>query len=357
VIRLERRAYVPIGLKVAAPVIAVLVALLLLAISLEIAGFSPFTLCRSALAVAFGSLAGVAEIIGRATPLTLTGLATVLALRAGFINLGAEGQMIAAAFAALLVSAGVLPFPTLAVVPFVIVTGFAAGATLAAFVAALKLRLRADEAIITVLLNVVMVFALQLLTGATLQSFPPLGSTQPLPLASGAAFPNWGHALHVYCEPCVAFVACIVASGLVHYTIWGLDIRATGGNPTAARFAGIRVGIVTLSVASLSGGLAGLAGAGEVVSAGPGSTPALVLGLGYAGIAVAYLAALEPLGVIPAALFVSIILCGISAANQSIGVPLALGGDVIALLLMTALIAHGAVRYRLRLKRPSEATS
>src|SRR5262249_26940523 len=124
----------------------------------------------------------------------------------------------------------------------------------------------------------------------------------------------------------------------------------------AARFAGIRVEGVTLSVAFISGGLAGLAGAGEVVSAGPGSRAELGLGFGYAGIAIAYLAALEPLRVIPAALFASVLIAGIQAANQTMGVPLALGGDANALLLVTALFAHNAVRFRLRLNRPSEAS-
>jgi simple sugar transport system permease protein len=310
---------------------------------------------QSTLAAAFGSFGGIAATIERATPLMLTGLAVVLALRGGFINLGVEGQMIAAAFAALALSGGVVPFPALAVAPFVLIVGVIAGALLAVAVAALKVRVQADEAIVTVLLNVVLLFALQLAAGGVLQTFPPLGSLQSLPMANAADFPGWGYVLRVYLEPVLALGACVLAFGLLHFTIWGLDIRATGGNAAAARFSGIHVDVVTLAVAFLSGGLAGLAGAGEVVRAGPGETATVLVGFGYAGIAVAYLAALEPLGVIPAALFVAFVIGGIDAANHATGVPLALGGCVNALLLVTALIAHSAVRYRLRLNRPIEA--
>jgi general nucleoside transport system permease protein len=356
VIRAERRAYVPIGLTIAASVVAASVALTIIAITVTLAGFSPFSVAGLTLSAAFGSFTAFGETIERATPLMLTGLATVLALRGGFINLGAEGQMIAGAFAALSISAGVLPSPPLAVVPFAIVAGLVAGALSAVVIAILKLRLRIDEALVTVLLNVLAVFALQLSAGSPLASLPPLNSMQSLPLANAAAFPGWGYGLRAYAEPFLAILACLLAFALMRFTIWGLDIRATGGNVAAARFAGIRVESVTLGVAFLAGGLAGLAGAGEVIRAAGGSTPQLVLGFGYAGIAIAYLAALEPIGVLPVAFFVSIILGGIEASKQSLGIPLALGGEVSALLLLAGLIAQFATRYRLRLITSNEAT-
>jgi ABC-type uncharacterized transport system permease subunit len=193
-----------------------------------------------------------------------------------------------------------------------------------------------------------MVFALQLLSGAMMWGVPPIGSVQILPMANAADFSDWGQMLHRKLEPLVAVIACVLAFVIIRFTIWGLDIRATGGNAVAARFAGIHVNLVRLNVALLSGALMGLAGAGQVIGAGGGATPSLTLGLGYAGISVAFLAALEPLGVIPAALFVAAVLAGIRGANQEMGLPLALGSVTTALLLITALVAHGSIRYRLR---------
>jgi simple sugar transport system permease protein len=351
-----------------ASVTAALVTLVVTALFPAFAGLSVLSFVHLVLTAAFRSPAAVGDVVALATPLMLTGLASTLTFRVGLINLGAEGQLIAAALAALVVGAGALPIPSYAIVPLAIIAGSMTGAVIVALVAALKIRLRADEAIITMLLNIVMLAALQLMTGAAMWSLPPIGTTQVLPLANTADVPDWAEALQVYVEPLVAVGACLLSFGLIRYTIWGLDIRATGGNAVAARFAGIQVNLVKIKVALLSGALVGLAGAGQVFAAGQvfgadkllgvgsGATSSVVLGLGYAGIAVAFLAALEPLGVIPAALFVAVVIAGIKTANQDIGLPLALGSVTIALLLIATLIAHACVRYRLRPRGESLAS-
>jgi ABC-type uncharacterized transport system permease subunit len=347
-IRVERRSYLPVALVIISSVIAALVALIVTVFLVASMGVSVSSFSRLMLSAAFGSPAAILDMVTLAAPLMLIGLASTLSFRVGLINLGTEGQVIATALATLAVSAGVLPVPTLAMIPLAIMAGLVTGALSVAAVAALKLKLRVDEAIVTTILNIVLVFALQLLTGAMAWSIPAIGSAQVMPIANTVEFPNWGHAIHRYLEPLVAVVACLLAFGLIRFTIWGLDIRATGGNTVAARFAGIHVNLVKLNVALLSGALVGLAGVGQVIAADGGSTASLTLGLGYAGITVAFLAALEPLGVIPAALFVSAVLAGIKTANQEMGLPLALGSITIALLLITALLAQGAIHYRLR---------
>jgi general nucleoside transport system permease protein len=355
VIRVERRSYSPVALVIAASVIAALATLFITVLLVAFLGGSASSFARLMLTAAFRSPTAIVDIVALAAPLMLIGLASTLTFRVGLINLGAEGQVIAAALAALAVSAGVLPVPTLAMIPFAIMAGLITGALSVAAVAVLKLRLRVDEAVITTILNIVLVFALQLMAGAMVSSLPPIGSTQVLPIANAAEFPDWGYTLHRYLEPLVAVIACLLAFGLMRFTIWGLDIRATGGNTVAARFAGIHVNLVKLNIALLAGALLGLAGVGQVIAADGGSTASLTLGLGYAGITVAFLAALEPLGVIPAALFVSAVLAGIKSANLDMGVPLALASVTMALLLITALVAQGAVRYRLSLRSRSAA--
>jgi ABC-type uncharacterized transport system permease subunit len=348
VIRVERRANVPTALIIAASVIAALVTLIITVFLSALAGVSAFSFIGLMFSAAFGSLASMIDLLALAAPLMLTGLASALTFRVGLINLGAEGQIIAAALAALVISARTLPVPTFAIVPLAILAGTMTGALIVAAVSVLKLKFRADEAVMTILLNIVMVFALQLLTGAMTGSLPPVGSAQVMPMINAYDFPDWGQLLHRYLEPLVAVVACLLSFAVIRFTIWGLDIRATGGNAVAARFAGIHVNLVRLNVALFAGALVGLAGTGQVVAAGGGTAPSLTLGLGYAGISVAFLAALEPVGVIPAAFFVSFVLAGIKAANQEMGLPLALGSVVTALLLLAALVSHGSVRYRLR---------
>jgi len=352
VIRVERRAHVPMTLGIAASIVAASVALIVTALLLGLAGTPTSAIGRLMLSAAFGS---PATIVALATPLMLIGLASVLTFRVGLINLGAEGQIVAAALTALAVSSGVLQVPPLAIVPLAIAAGAVSNALALALIVVLKLRLRVDEAVVTILLNIAMLFAVQLLTGGTLASLPPIGAVQPLPIANAADLPGWGQDLHGVLAPLIAVIACLMSFALLRFTIWGLEIRATGGNTVAARFAGVRVNSIKLKVAMFSGLLIGLVGAGQAISTAGGATPNLVLGLGYAGIAVAFLAARDPLGVIPAALFVSVLLTAIGAANRETGVPLALGNVVVATLLIAALMAHGSIRYRLRFRSWSEA--
>jgi len=288
------------------------------------------------------------------TLVLLTGLAAVLTFRVGLINLGLEGQLIAGALAALTISSGALPVPGLAIVPLTIAAGLVVGALSVIVVNALKARLNIDEAIVTIFLNVIMLVALQLLAGTPITGLPTIGALQALSMTNISDFPDWAQTLR-YLGPLAAVIVCLFAFVLLRFTIWGLDIRAAGSNVVAARFAGVNVTLVRLRVAALSGMLIGLAGVGPVVGAGSGSAPTLTLGLGYAGIAVAFLAALEPIGVIPTAIFVAVLLAGIKAANQTLGVSLDLASVMIALLLVTALLAQTAVRYQMHTRQPSRS--
>jgi simple sugar transport system permease protein len=342
----ERRAYVPTSLVVAGSIIAAAATLIITAGILGLMHVSPISLVRVVVLATFGSPAAIADTAALAGELMLTGLAAVLTFRVGLINLGLDGQLIAGALAALTISSGVLPVPGLAIVPFTIAAGLVVGALSVVVINLLKARLNIDEAIVTLLLNVVMLFALQLMTGTTVTVLPSIGALQALPMVNISDFPDWGQTLR-YLGPPAAVIVCLLAFVLLRFTIWGFDIRATGGNVVAAGFAGINVALVRLRVAALSGLLIGLAAAGPVVSATSGSAPNLTLGLGYAGIAVAFLAALEPIGVIPTAIFVAVLLAGIKAANRVMGVSLDLGSVTVALLLITALMAHTAVRYQM----------
>jgi general nucleoside transport system permease protein len=354
-IRVERRAYVPTSLVIAGSSIAAATTLIATACIVGLMHVSPISLVRVSALAAFGSPTAIADTAALAGALMFTGLAAALTFRVGLINLGLDGQMIAGALAALTISSGVLPVPGLAIVPFTIAAGLVIGALSVVVINLLKVRLNIDEAIVTILLNIVMLFALQSITGATITGLPSIGTLQVLPRANVFDFPEWVQALR-YLGPLAAIIVCLLAFVLLRFTIWGFDIRATGGNIVAADFAGINVALVRLRVAALSGMLIGLAGAWTVVGAGRGSAPSLTLGLGYAGITVAFLAALEPIGVIPAAIFVAVLLMGVKAANQLMSVSLDLATVTIALLLITALLANTAVRYQISRPNRSEVS-
>jgi simple sugar transport system permease protein len=144
-------------------------------------------------------------------------------------------------------------------------------------------------------------------------------------------------------------LACALALwALLRFTTHGFEIRALGSGPRAAAFAGVPVRWVTVKVALLSGALAGLAGAVEVAGRAGYVTLDMSPGYGYSGIVIAMLAALHPLGVVAAAIFVAGIFVGADAMSRAAGVPSYIADVMTA----TALLAMGAAvtlsRYRLR---------
>src|SRR5690606_25305080 len=117
----------------------------------------------------------------------------------------------------------------------------------------------------------------------------------------------------------IALAAAIFTWWLLSRTTLGFRIRAVGHNPAAAAYAGVPVGRVIIVAALISGALAGLAGAGEVGGVRYQVTADLTSGYGYAGIVIATLAGLNPLGAIPAALFFAIIFNGAGTMSRSLG--------------------------------------
>jgi ABC-type uncharacterized transport system permease subunit len=131
-------------------------------------------------------------------------------------------------------------------------------------------------------------------------------------------------------------------------TPFGLEARAAGLNPRAAAFAGVSLSGILIRVACLSGGLAGLAGAIEVLGVKTYVTTDLSPGFGYSGIVVAMLAGLNPFGVVLSALFVASMFVGVDGMSRALHVPSFLADVAVSLSLLAMLVALFLVNYRIR---------
>ena len=160
---------------------------------------------------------------------------------------------------------------------------------------------------------------------------------------------HWGFALEI--------IADIVVWVIQTRTALGFEIRAVGENQDAARHAGIPVTATFVRVALLSGALAGLAGVGEVAGLKGYLTADLSPGFGYAGIVVAMLAGLSPLGVVVAALFIAGVFVGADSMSRAIGVSNYLADLVVATSLIAVLVSGLFVRFRVRLVGPGRKAS
>ena len=346
--RLEPRPHPPRWLVAAAPLGAVALAMLLAAVPLGLAGADVGAAYRQMAAASLGSWFALSETLTRATPLILTGLAAAVAFRARLWSIGAEGQLYLGAVAAVAVGSGAVSAPPQLLVPLLLAASAAAGALLMLGPTWLKLRLGVDEVVTTLLLNYVALLFVGMLLEGPMQDPMSLGWPQSAPVVADAELPRLVERTRVHAGLLVALVAAALVWLYLERTVWGFEARAVGGNARAAAFAGMPVASVLLRTGLISGALAGLAGAGEVAGLKGYLTQDLSPGFGYSGIVVAMLAQLNPLGVVLAAVFVAAVFVGADGMSRTVGVPSYIADLVVALALLTMLLAGLVTRYRLR---------
>lgn len=346
--RLERRANIPGWGVVLAPIAAVLAALAMAALLVAACGASPWLVFRNLMVGAVGSRLAVAETLTRATPLILTGLAAATAFRARLWNIGAEGQFFAGAIAAVAVGAGTVPLPPHLVIPVVLLAGALAGMAVLLLPLALRLYCGVDEVVTTLLLNFIVVLFVSMLVDGPMKDPMAFGWPQSIPLEPAAMLPKLLPHSPLHIGFALALALAFVIWAVQKYSVFGFESRAAGYNKAAASYAGINIKAVLAKIACLSGGLAGVAGAVQVMGVQGYVTTGLSPGFGYTGIVVAMLAGLHPLGVVLAGLFIAAMYIGADSMSRTMAVPSAIADVAVALSLLTMLISMFLVNYRVR---------
>lgn len=347
--RFERREEVSLPALILAPLGAVLAALVLCAGLIAMAGVSPWVAYGEMLTGAFGSRLAVTETFTRASPLILTGLAAAVAFRARLWNIGGEGQFYMGALAAAALGhSALVGWPLPLAWAALAVAGMAAGAVLLLVPAVLRLRFGVDEVVTTLLLNFIVLLFVGLMVEGLLKDPMAFGWPQSVPVAAGLRLPDLVPRSRLHVGIVLAVVVVLVVWLVQARTVFGAETRAAGLNPRAAAFAGVPITATLVKVALLSGGLAGLAGAIEVLGPVGYVTTTLSPGFGYAGIVVAMLAALHPLGVLAASVFVATVFVGADAMSRATGVPSFIADVIMAVALLAMLVALLFTTYRVR---------
>ena len=349
---LERRSQTSRTMLLAAPVGAVLATLLVSALLVAWAGAPVGQAALLLLEGGFGSRFAWTETLTRATPLILTGLAAAVAFKARLYNIGGEGQLYAGAVAAVAVGGlhGGSGFaaPTWLLFPLMMAAAALAGALLLLGPALLKSRLGVDEVVTTLLLNFIVLLGVSALLDGPMKDATAMGWPQSVAVQDGLQLGKLIDRSRVHTGLLWALVLAAALWLLLARSTLGFQIRAVGANARAAAFAGMPVGWVTVQVALLSGALAGLAGAIEVAGRAGYVTLDMSPGYGSSGVVIAMLAALNPLGVVAAAVFVAGILVGADSMGRTVGVPTYIADVIVAVSLIAMLIATLLTQYRLR---------
>ncbi len=351
--RIEPRTAPSRALTLGIPILSALVALLLAAIPLAFAGADIIAAYREMILGVFGSVFAFTEMLTRATPLIFTGLAAALAFRARLWNIGAEGQLYLGAMAAVAVGAGAIETTAILLIPMIVLAGSAAGAAGMVVPTVLKTRFGADEVVTTLLLNFIILIFLQYMLEGPLKDPMGLGWPQSSPILDEGMLPPLMDRMRVHSGLIIALVCAVVAQFMLARSVWGFRLRAVGENAAAARHAGIRVNRTLISVAAVSGALAGMAGVSEVAGLKGYLTADLSPGFGYTGIVVAMLAGLSPFGVVISALFIASVFVGADSMSRAMGVSSYLADLVVSMSLLCVLIGGFFSRFRILRSKPT----
>ena len=316
------------------PVIAVLAAFVVGGIVVFLIGDSPIQTYKLLIGSAFSWPDGIGYTLFYATPLIFTGLAVAVAFRCGLLNIGAEGQLYVAAFAAAWVGiklGGIIitnpatgevvnsPYanlPMLILLPLCCVAAMGAGAIWGGIPGILKAKFGSHEVINTIMLNFIAVALVSYFTqyhykipgDAIMQTAPVSGSAHIARL--GKFIPGLPERIPLNLAFILAILACIFVYVLLWKTKWGYEIRATGANPSAAEYGGISVRKQIVLAMAISGGLAGMVGINEVLGYRYRYYDGFSANYGFVGIAVALLGRNHPVGVFLAAILFAILLRG-----------------------------------------------
>jgi len=332
------------------PIAAVVIALLIGALLMLAQGKNPAVAYWALLDGALGGWDNFARTLEKATPLIFTGLAVIVGLKGGLFNIGAQGQLLMGAIVAAYVG-WQLSAPGLLHVPLALAAGTVAGMAPAALAGWLKAARGVHEVITTIMLNAIIINLTDWLAGNPWRE-PGQAITRTPEIQNSAKMPE------LFGLPLGFFLAIAMAVGvawLLDRTTVGYRIRAVGQNRSAAGYAGMAVGALTVMTMAISGGLAGLGGAVETQGVVHRYEPGFNAGLGFDGITVALLARSNPIAAIPAALLLGIMRAGATKMQFDAKVAPEII-DVISAIILFLVAAPVVVRWILRRKvRPGES--
>jgi general nucleoside transport system permease protein len=342
--------------RIITPFISVVIALLIGSLFILASGHSPVAAFAALWQGAFGSQRAIGETLLRSTPLIFTGLALAYGFRSGLFNIGAEGQLFLGGLAAAVVGLYVGGMSWFVSIPIILLSAALAGAAWAFIPALMKARIGANEVITTMMFSYIGRYFVSWVINGPMKDKGGIPQTPQLP--PNSILPRL-HVLLPFLKPTrahtgilLAVLVAILVWAALKYTTLGYEARAVGFNPFASSAGGISVSSTIIKSLCISGALAGLAGAVEVMGVYGRLFDSFSNGFGFTGIAVALLAKNNPIGVIPAALLFGALSAGAGTmqleADVSQQVVAIIQGIIIFLIAAESIVPWALERWRKR---------
>lgn len=341
------------------PFLAILTAVVLGGIIIAVVRGNPFLAYYGLLQGSFGSAKALSETAVWATPYIFAGLAVALAFKGGLFNIGAEGQLALGATVSALIGYALpdwlgFELPAIIHLPLTILVGMAGGAFWAAIVGFLKAYTGGHEVINTIMMNYIALNTISYLLNGPMKDRDPNNVIARTPLiAESARMPEIFEGLRVHWGFVLALFVAFIVWWLLNKTTLGFEIRTVGANPDAAKYAGINVKRTIIITMTLSGLLAGMAGALEVTGLNFRHELGFSIGYGFDAIAIALLGKSHPLGVVLASILFAAMRNGATRMQFLTQLPVDLISVLQALILLFV-AADAIIRYIYRIKAKGE---
>lgn len=324
------------------PLLVVMLALIVGGVLIILAGHNPLQAYLSLVSGAFGSVSRLTETLVKTIPLLLMGLAISIAFKNGFWNIGGEGQFLAGGTLATWVGLTFANLTLPLLIPLCFLAGFVGGAVWGLIAGLLKSRFNVNEVISTLMLNYVASFlVMYLIRGPMMDRSGAVKTGLVFPqsalISKGLFLPILIERTRLHAGLFLALLVLVLV-WLLWRTRIGFEIETCGANRDAARYAGIPVKRVTLLVASLSGGLAGLVGWSEVFGVHHRLLDAITGGYGNLGIVVALLGGLHPFGILLSSFLFSALTVGGNAMERATGISFAVVNVINGLVIIFLLV-------------------
>ena len=359
-INLVPRKEIPLSLTLTTTAVAVALTLIAGAAIFGVLGYDPLAALYQFFIAPVSRGYQVADLFVKACPLIIIASGLVFSYRANVWNIGAEGQMILGAMFSGYVALywGGMPAPLL--LPAMILAGVLGGVAWAMIPAILKTRFNTNEILVSLMLTYVAVLFIDWTVRGPWRDpmsfgFPLTPMYPDAGMIARVDLPGIGRLAQLHWGVLGALVLSVAAWFILRRTMVGFQVQVMGDAPRAGRFAGFSPALVTVLVLGISGGAAGLAGMVEV-SANIGQLqPNISFGYGFTAIIVAFLARLNPLGVIVAGLVVALAEMGGDAAQIAMGIPKVVTGVFKGILLFMLLAGETFNRFHVEFRLPGTA--
>jgi simple sugar transport system permease protein len=269
-----------------------------------------------------GMIKPITETLAFATPITMAGLGLAVAFRSVLFNIGGTGQIIFGAIFAGWVGINV-DLPWALHFPLAVLAGVFGGAFFGSIVGVLKATTGANEVIVTIMFNYIAALLLSYFLKTPFLQAPNNINPISKPILDSAKYPGFlGPSFRLHAGVFAMLAAVALVWWLLNRSTLGFQFRALGHNPSAARVAGINIGLNYVLVMAVSGALAGLAGTSQILGTEGSLTTGVAASFGFDAITVALLGRNNPFGVLAAGILFGGLRAGAVTMQASQGVPI-----------------------------------